>query len=140
MSEAPFKVLYDGQCPFCRREARWLQRRDRRGCLAFEDISAPGFNPQSYGLTLEEVQGVIHGVLPDGRVVREVEVFRQAYRRVGLGWLVAPTGWPVLRWISRKLYRLFARHRVALGRLVCGSGAASRCAVSSDQPSNATRP
>jgi len=38
------------------------------------------------------MQGIIHGVFPDGRMVRKVEVFRQAYRAVGLGWLLAPTG------------------------------------------------
>jgi hypothetical protein len=41
--------------------------------------------------------GVMHGVFPDGRIVRKVEAFRQAYRAVGLGWLLAPTGWPLLR-------------------------------------------
>jgi hypothetical protein len=39
---------YDGDCPFCRREVRWLKRLNRQGYLAFEDISSPDFNPENY--------------------------------------------------------------------------------------------
>ena len=125
MSEWRFKLLYDGGCPFCVRESRWLQRLDRGKHLAFEDVTAPDFDPARYGATREEVMGVIHGVFPDGRVVRKLEVFRQAYRVVGLGWLLAPTGWPGLRKCFDALYEVFARHRVSIGRLfgrTCVSG------------------
>jgi hypothetical protein len=40
-----FKLLYDGECPFCRGEVEWLKRRDRAGGLATEDIAALGFDP-----------------------------------------------------------------------------------------------
>ena len=83
MSKWQVKLLYDGDCPFCHREVAWLRRRDREGRLALEDISAVGFDPARYGLSWQEVRGVLHGVLPDGRVVRRVEAIRQAYRRGG---------------------------------------------------------
>jgi len=89
MREWRFKLLYDGECPLCLREVRFLNKLNRHGLLAFEDITAPGFDPQIYGTTREELMGVIHGVFPDGRMVRKMEVFREAYRAVGLGW---PTG------------------------------------------------
>jgi predicted DCC family thiol-disulfide oxidoreductase YuxK len=129
MSEWRFKLLYDGQCPFCRREARWLQHWNRRGYLAFEDISAAEFDPSRYDIAREDLMGVMHGVFPDGRMVRRVEAFRQAYRAVGLGWLVAPTGWPVLRWVFDRLYGLFARHRVSVGRLFGRSCDTEACNV-----------
>ncbi|MSQ06864.1 MAG: DUF393 domain-containing protein [Dehalococcoidia bacterium] len=124
-----FKLLYNGQCPFCRQEVRWLQCWNRRGYLAFEDIAAPEFDAARYGLTREDLMGVMHGVFPDGRVVRKVEVFRQAYRAAGLGWLVALTGWPVLRWGFDGLYSLFARYRVSLGRLLGRSCDAGACGL-----------
>ena len=129
MSEWRFKLLYDGGCPFCLREMRWLQRWNRHGRLAFEDVAAPGFDPARYGVTRERVMGVIHGVFPDGRIVRMVEVFRQAYRAVGLGWLLAPTGWPVFRWFFDALYGIFARYRVPLGRRFGRSCASDTCGV-----------
>ena len=130
MGQWKFKLLYDGQCPFCRREAQWLQRRDRHGRLTFEDISAPGFDPSRYGVTQAEVMGVMHGVFPDGRIVRKVAAFREAYRVVGLGWLLAPTGWPGLRWIADRFYEWFARNRAAIGRFFGGPACASgTCAI-----------
>jgi predicted DCC family thiol-disulfide oxidoreductase YuxK len=67
-------------------------------------------------------------VLPDGTLVEGVEVFRRAYAAVGLGWLVAPTRWPLLRPLADAAYRWFARNRLRLtGRgEVCN---ADRCAV-----------
>ena len=55
-----FKLLYDGECPLCQREARFLQKRNRNGWLAFEDIAAPGFDPAVYHATQAELMGVIH--------------------------------------------------------------------------------
>lgn len=125
MNQWKFKLLYDGECPLCLREVRWLQRRNHAGRLAFEDIASPQFDPAPYGKSRAELSAVIHGVFPDGRIVSRLEVFRQAYRAVGLGWLLAPTGWPVLRWIFDALYTLFARYRIPIGRLFgrsCPSG------------------
>jgi len=117
MSNPSLKLLYDGDCPFCRREVDWLKRYDRDGRLATEDITQPSFRAEDYGLTQEAVMGVLHAIMPDGRVLRRVEAIREAYRAVGLGWIVAPLSWPVIGWIADIAYGAFARNRVALGRL-----------------------
>jgi len=121
--------LHDGDCPLCAREVAMLRRLDRgRGRLAFDDIAATGFDAGRYGSTHEQLMARIHGVLPDGTLVEGVEVFRRAYAAVGLGWLVAPTRWPVVRPLADAAYRWFARNRLRLtGRgEVCSS---DRCAV-----------
>jgi predicted DCC family thiol-disulfide oxidoreductase YuxK len=108
-------VLYDGNCPLCLREVRMLKARDPQGRSAgFEDISAPGFDPARYGRSHPELMARIHGVLPDGRLVEGMEVFRRVYAAVGLGWLLAPTGWPLLRTVFDAAYRWFARNRLRL--------------------------
>ena len=38
-----------------------------------------------------QAMGEIHAILPDGRVVTNVEVFRRLYDAVGLGWVYAVT-------------------------------------------------
>jgi predicted DCC family thiol-disulfide oxidoreductase YuxK len=107
------RILYDGECPLCSREIRFLERRDReRGRIQLEDISRADFDPATYGLDARQVMARIHGVLPDGSVVEGVEVFRRAYPTVGLGWLLAPTRWPVLRRLADWAYRVFARNRL----------------------------
>jgi predicted DCC family thiol-disulfide oxidoreductase YuxK len=126
-----FKILVDGECPLCRREAQVLRLLDRgRGRLAIVDISAPGFDSSKYGRTMGELMGQIHGVTPRGRVVVGMEVFRQAYDAVGLGLLLWPTRWPILRQLSDTAYRWFSRNRLWLtGRATrCDSG---RCRIGS---------
>jgi hypothetical protein len=74
-----------------------LRRRDRgRGALALIDIAAPGFDAARYGRDHEMLLARIHGVLPDGTVIEGMEVFRRAYAAVGLGWVLAPSRWPLL--------------------------------------------
>ncbi|MBI1369641.1 MAG: DUF393 domain-containing protein [Planctomycetes bacterium] len=116
MAEWDIKMLHDGQCPICSREVAMLRRKDVHHRIAFEDITGPDFDAGRYGLTQAAVEGRMHGVLPDGRIVTGVEVFRRTYRAIGLGWLVAPTGWPVLRWVFDGLYAVFAKVRPWLGR------------------------
>jgi predicted DCC family thiol-disulfide oxidoreductase YuxK len=125
--DEPFSLLYDGECPLCSREVRWLERLNRRGRLRFEDIAAPGFDASRYGTTYDALMARIHGVLPDGRLVRDVEVFRRAYAAVGLGWLLAPTGWRWLRPLADGAYSAFARNRLRwTGRSACDG---ARCAL-----------
>lgn len=110
-------LLIDGLCPLCAHEARMLRRLDRgRGRVAIVDIAEPGFDPDGYGATMDEVMGRMHGVRPDGSLVTGMEAFRLAYRAVGLGWLLAPTAWPVLRPAFDALYRWFARNRYRITR------------------------
>ena len=115
MSAAEITVLYDGDCPLCLREIRMLERLDRgNGRLGLRDIAGPGFRAADYGVTHDALMARIHGVLPDGRLIEGMEVFRRAYAAVGLGWLLAPTGWPGLRWLFDAAYRWFARNRLRL--------------------------
>lgn len=114
-SDGTLTVLIDGACPLCRREAALLTRLDKgRGRLRMEDIAREGFEPAAYGRTMDELMGEIHGVAPDGALVTGMEVFRRAYRAVGWGWLLAPTGWPLLRPAFDAMYRWFARNRMRL--------------------------
>jgi predicted DCC family thiol-disulfide oxidoreductase YuxK len=119
-----FKVLIDNACPLCRHEGRLLLKLDKgRGRIALEDIADPAFIPATYGKTMDELMGSIHGVLPDGSLVHGVEVFRRAYGAVGLGWLLAWTRWPIARPIADAAYRVFARIRLHLpGRTECAGG------------------
>lgn len=126
MGPVVFTVLIDGACPLCRREAAFMRRLDGgRGGLAFVDISDPLFDAGRYGLTFERVMGTIHGVTAEGGIVEGMEVFRRAYAAVGHGWFLAPTGWPILRGVFDRLYRVFARYRLGLTGRGCVDGTCS---------------
>ena len=73
-------------------------------------------------------------MLPDGSLVEGLEVFRRAYAAVGLGWLLAPTRWPLVRDVAEAGYRLFARNRLrstGRGRSECAS---DRCRIPEREP------
>ncbi len=125
IAKPEIRILFDGDCPLCRREIGMLERMDAgRGRIGFEDIAAPDFDASVYGLEQRAVHERIHGLLADDSVVEGVEVFRRAYSAVGLGWLVAPTRWPILRAVFDALYRVFARNRLRITgrRLECEGG------------------
>ena len=111
-------IFCDASCPVCALEVDLLRCRDRGGRLRWVDISAPGFDASAHGFTHRELDAVIHGVRSDGSVVRGLDVLRLAYGAAGLGWLVAATRQPWLRAPSDVAYRLFARHRHAISRVL----------------------
>ncbi|MEO0539469.1 MAG: DUF393 domain-containing protein [Cyanobacteria bacterium P01_A01_bin.105] len=110
------KLLYDGECPLCLREVNFLQRRDNgRGLVAFVDIADERYDPAANAnIDFETAMGRIHAVLPDGRVIQNVEVFRRVYEILGMGWVYAITRVPVLGWLADKLYDLWADQRLRM--------------------------
>lgn len=130
---AELTLLFDGGCPLCLREVKILRRRDaERGRLAFVDVDDPAYDPARYGgITYADAMGRMHALRADGEVIRDVEVFRQAYGLVGLGWLYAPTRWPLLRPLVDAVYGLWARWRLTItGRPSMEALCRGRCNLS----------
>lgn len=113
-------LLYDGGCPLCLREVELLGRKDRQRHgeqlkLAFVDIDQPEYNPDSYaGISYREAMGRIHAIDASGAVLRDVDVFRRAYDLIGMGWLYAPTQWPLLRPLTNLAYGIWADMRLRI--------------------------
>ena len=109
-------LLYDGGCPLCLREVRFLRRRDAdRHRLAFVDIDAADYCPEDHGgIDYRQAMGRIHALDSDGQILRDVDVFRRAYDLIGLGWLYAPTRWPLLRQLADALYGVWAASRLRM--------------------------
>lgn len=110
------KLLYDGECPLCVREVNFLQKRDAlRGLVAFVDIADDDYNPEeNAGIDFETAMGRIHGILPDGTVIKNVEVFRRVYEVLGMGWVYAVTKLPIVGAIANFIYGIWADWRLAL--------------------------
>ena len=114
----PWKIelLYDGDCPLCMREVNFLRRKDSgRGLISFVNIAALDYNPELHaGIEFETAMGVIHAVKADGSIIQGVEVFRQVYEALGMGWIYAATRWPVVGPLVDKIYELWADRRLAM--------------------------
>jgi predicted DCC family thiol-disulfide oxidoreductase YuxK len=112
----PLEFLYDGTCAICRFDVAHFRRHDQHRRLRFIDIAAADFDSAPYGRSKDQLLARITARRADGVIVEGPEVFRLAFAANGLGWLVAPTRWPVLAQITEGSYRWFARHRVDLSR------------------------
>ncbi len=110
------KLLYDGECPLCLREVNFLLKRDAgRGIVNFVDIADLNYQPEENGgVDFATAMGRIHGVLPDGTVIKNVEVFRRVYEELGMGWIYAVTKLPLIGSIADWLYGIWADWRLAL--------------------------
>ncbi len=109
-------LLYDGDCPLCLWEVEALKRKDKgRGLVKFTNIADQDYAAaDNGGVDYATAMGRIHAVLADGTVINNVEVFRQVYRVLGVGWLYAPTGWPILGPLVDWVYGLWAQWRLAI--------------------------
>ena len=117
MTETKLTLLFDGGCPLCQREVTFLSSRDFSNSILFVDIDSPNYDPVLYcGISYREAMGRIHAITSSGEVLKDVRVFREAYRLVGLGWVYAPTTWPVLGPLVDAFYRLWARRRLSFTR------------------------
>lgn len=56
----------------------------------------------------------IHAILPDGSIVRDVEVFRRLYEAVGLGWVYAITKNPSVLNAANAVYGVWAKYRTQI--------------------------
>ncbi len=114
----PWKInlLYDGECPLCLREVSFLQKKDAgRGLVKFTDIADLSYDPaKNGGIDFETAMGRIHAVRADGTVVKNVAVFQEVYSALGIGWMYAPTRWPVIGPLVNKIYDLWAEKRLVM--------------------------
>ena len=110
------KLLYDGECPLCVREVNFLTKKDAgRGIVNFVDIADPSYDPQdNANIDFATAMGRIHAILPDGSVIKNVEVFQRVYEELGMGWIYAITKLPVIGAIADWIYGIWAKARLKL--------------------------
>ena len=119
-------VFYDGACAICRDEMMMLKRRDRAGRLLLIDIAAREFNAGRWPVSTTDLNALLHVRTADERWLKGMPAIRHLYRQIGRGWLLTPTGWPLLSHAFDRAYAWFARHRLAVSAAI----GAQRCASS----------
>lgn len=114
-SESGVKVLYDGLCPICVTEIRFLQflQKNRPGKVDFVDISLSGYDGAKYkGVSYEMAMEEMHVIDEKDEVHRGIPAFAVMYSAVGLGWLGRFMMWPPVRPFMDKSYAIFAKNRL----------------------------
>ena len=81
MKPASVTVWFDGACPLCRREIRWMRRLDRAGRLHFIDLTEAGsVCPLDHPALLAR----LHARVDDGPLLVGVDAFAAMWRAVPL--------------------------------------------------------
>ena len=108
-------LLFDSECPICMMEVEFLKKRDVDSRIRFTDLSSPDYNPADHG-NVQFADGMrkIRAVLPGGEVVTGVEVFRQTYRAIGLGWIFDLTNVPLIGKAADALYDIWSENRLRI--------------------------
>jgi predicted DCC family thiol-disulfide oxidoreductase YuxK len=104
-------LLYDGDCVFCERLARWVERRDAAGRVAVR--AGQGGGAEAVGLTQAEAARAAWAVEPGGRRFEGAAAISRVLRELGGGWamLGALYAFAPLRWLEDRYYRRVARRR-----------------------------
>ena len=111
MADDRLTLVYDGECDFCTRLARWVERQDRRGRVVARPNQEPGLI-QELGLTRAEVDRASWAVGSGGRFEGAAGISR-VLRELGGGWRVLGSLYlvPPLGWLEDRYYKRVARRR-----------------------------
>lgn len=114
-ADYPLRIFFDGACSVCAKAMELYRQQDHAGRLLFIDISAPGFDPTPYGITLAAFRHEMHALDRAGHVYRGVEAFRAIWQAfptsTGYGLLGTLITLPGVRQLARLGYWSFARLR-----------------------------
>ena len=82
-------------------------------CIRDSNNSDFSLDPK-YGITYKQAMERIHALKIDGSIIKDIKVFQEAYRLIGLGWIYAPTKLPILDKFIEFIYGLWAKHRLRI--------------------------
>ncbi|HEX8258077.1 MAG TPA: thiol-disulfide oxidoreductase DCC family protein [Allosphingosinicella sp.] len=111
-------VVFDGLCPLCSANARFILKHDRSGRLrlAAMQSEAGAALYRRFGIDPADPDTLI--LVAGGRALRDSDAVIAIWRELGWPWRLAaaasavPRGLrdPLYRWIARNRYRLFGRN------------------------------
>lgn len=120
-------VFYDHECPFCRQEMLRLKSLDSEDRLILLNMNSPVFDEHYWGVTREDASQALHVLTTDKTWLVGMPAIRHVYSQVGLGWLMAPSGWPVISRFADLAYRYIAPNRYAFSRWLGLGKAGNKC-------------
>ncbi len=120
-------VFYDHACPLCRRAMLRLKARDRSHRLVLLNINGPDFRADEWGLSYRDVARALHVLTAEKIWLVGMPAIRHVYTQVGLGWLLAPSGWPLLSRFAEFAYRYIAPNRYVVSHWLGWQTSGDKC-------------
>lgn len=122
-------IFYDGGCPLCMAEMRQLQASDRDGSLVFANLQDADFAQRYPHIDPVRADRLLHGQLESGELLQGLDVTCLAWSLVGKHQWLSVLRWPILRPFADLVYRLFARYRHGISRLLTGRPRCTSCTL-----------
>ena len=114
-SALPLTVLYDGQCPLCRREIGVYRGLRPNTPVCFADVNDIATLPP--GTTREQLLARFHVRNTDGQLLSGAQAFLALWATLpGWRWLARVGRVPGVAWAMERVYRVFLRVRPRLQR------------------------
>lgn len=112
-SDENLKLLYDGECPICKREICILQNRDKKSKVSFVDISSKQYSKyDNNSLDYKTAMSEIHAIDSKGNLLVGIPAFAAVYAKCQLLVISTLLRIPFIEMTLRPLYKLFARNRL----------------------------
>lgn len=112
-SKTNLKLLYDGECPICKREICILQKKESQTKIKFIDISSKEYSPfENNNIDYNTAMSQIHAIDGQGNLLVGIPAFASVYARSQL--LITSTLMriPFIKRLLNPLYTLFAKKRL----------------------------
>ena len=110
-----FIFLFDGGCPLCLRETRFLKKKDSSNKINFIDINNDSYDPSLYkNISYVEAMSNLHGILENGDIIKGLDVLAYSYELIGLGWVYYPLKIEFLAPLLRLFYQFWAKYRLKI--------------------------
>ena len=110
-----FIFLFDGGCPLCLRETRFLKKKDSSNKINFIDINHDSYNPALFkGISYVEAMSNLHGILENGNIIKGLDVLAYSYELIGLGWVYYPLKIEFLSPLLKLFYQYWAKYRLKI--------------------------
>jgi len=112
-SQGIFILLYDGQCPFCRKSVQILKGMDFLKTLTYVDLhEVRDFKALHPQLTKELVLSQLYLLEPNGKMYGGFDVFRRVCFLMPILYpAILILYFPGMKWIGPFVYRLIAKNR-----------------------------
>ncbi|MFI0435754.1 MAG: DUF2878 family protein [Parachlamydiaceae bacterium] len=106
-------LLYDGECPICKREICFLQKKDNQTRIKFVDIASKEFSPfDNHNIDYQTAMSQIHAIDGQGNLFIGIPAFATVYARCQLLVMSTFLRIPFMKRILQPLYTLFAKKRL----------------------------
>ena len=110
-----FIFLFDGGCPLCLRETKFLRKKDLSNKINFVDINNDNYNPFFYqNISYHDAMSNLHGILENGDIIKGLDVLAYSYKLIGIGWVYYPLKIEFLAPLLRLFYQYWAKYRLKI--------------------------